>query len=182
MVPDPHFQKPRESATRKTFRSVHIGLRLTMVVTRQMFIGVLQSTQRPRATHGTSIPSLRALAGAARFFILLNASLRSSTSLLAPARTITVSGPNIIPATRLPMPSVLTSSPSMVIALLEQRKYLHVMAALTARSVFENQRASNHLFSSALTAVSHLASKYSWRTTSNDSAMSHPLLLSFGQV
>lgn len=95
------------------------GIRDSLVITICPHIqpGTKQSVHLPELAHGVSSPSLTAFGGAAIFLVRETASWTSLTILFIPAIIITLSGPLQRHATLLPLPSIFTISPSIVIAL-----------------------------------------------------------------
>lgn len=71
----------------------------------------------PVFAQGVFLPSLTQFAGDAIVSRRSTAEWRSVTILFKPATMITCFGPNIMAATRLPVPSTLYNSPYSVIAL-----------------------------------------------------------------
>ena len=84
----------------------------------------------PSILQGVLISNRCALIGAAVFLALFAASITVGTTLLIPAITITLSGPNVIAATLLPMPSMFTNSPVSVMAFVPVKNTSHVNACL----------------------------------------------------
>ena len=84
--------------------------------------GLTQSAHMPVLAQGVDACTRNALGGAAKVRTLRMASSTLSHSLFMLANTITCSGPWAIHATRLLAPSILTSSPALVNALVLVRK------------------------------------------------------------
>ena len=93
-----------------------------ITVEQQIESGEEQSIHLPVFTQGVFNFSLLAFKGAAIFLILSIAESTSSTILFFPTMIMTCFGPKIIEETLLPVLSILTIFPSLVMALLLDKK------------------------------------------------------------
>ena len=88
----------------------------------QMVSGDLQSKHFPVSLQGVLMSNLWALIGAATFLARFMALSKSAQTLFMPTMKITFLGPWAMQETRLELPSILTMTPSLVMALALERK------------------------------------------------------------
>ena len=103
----------------------------------QILSVLLQSAQVPVVLQGVRMSKRCALTGAAVLRAREVASSAVFTTLFMPHATMTLFGPKVIAATRLPIPSTLTISPSSEIAFAPV-KYVSHKRALRVISIFSS--------------------------------------------
>ena len=92
----------------------------------QMVSGDLQSKHFPVSLQGVLMSNLWALIGAATFLARFMALSKSAQTLFMPTMKITFLGPWAMQETRLELPSILTITPSLVMALALEIGRAHV--------------------------------------------------------
>jgi hypothetical protein len=111
--------RPRSSPIRITLILPAGRQSLVVTISAQMLSALRQSSQAPVLKQGVRSFSNRcATAGAAMVLVRRSPSSGLLTTLFIPAATMTLFGPNIIAASRFPFPSIFTSWPSSLTALL----------------------------------------------------------------